>query len=103
MHVFLRPAAGLMEELQRNSRHLVEAAAALKADPGVKGILVPGSISVVQQLLAAGLIDELRLLIHPVAARKGRKLFDEGALRRLTLLDVGKTSGGALLAHYAVR
>ena len=57
---------------------LVEAVAALKADPGITGILVPGSISVVQQLLAAGLVDELRLLVHPVAARKGRKLFDEG-------------------------
>ena len=57
---------------------LVEAVAALKADPGIKGILIPGSISVVQQLLAAGLVDELRLLVHPVAARKGRKLFDDG-------------------------
>ncbi|GIF25505.1 dihydrofolate reductase [Actinoplanes tereljensis] len=57
---------------------LVAAAAALKADPGIKGILIPGSISVVQQLLAAGLIDELRLLVHPVAARKGRRLFDDG-------------------------
>ncbi|MER6627449.1 dihydrofolate reductase family protein [Streptomyces sp. NPDC000987] len=57
---------------------LVDAVAALKADTGVRGILVPGSLSVVQQLLAAGLIDELRLLVHPVAARKGRKLFDEG-------------------------
>jgi dihydrofolate reductase len=33
---------------------------------------------VVQQLLAAGLADELRLLVHPVAARKGRRLFDDG-------------------------
>src|SRR5262249_14791106 len=57
---------------------LAEAAAALKADPNVKGILIPGSISVVRELLAAGLLDELRLLIHPVAARKGRKLFDDG-------------------------
>ncbi|MGL5816786.1 MAG: dihydrofolate reductase family protein [Phycicoccus sp.] len=57
---------------------LVEAATALKSDPGVTGILVPGSISVVQQLLTAGLVDELRLLVHPVAARKGRRLFDEG-------------------------
>jgi dihydrofolate reductase len=57
---------------------LVAAATALKADPGVKGVLIPGSISVVQQLLAAGLVDELRLLVHPVAARKGRRLFDEG-------------------------
>ncbi|WP_433133001.1 dihydrofolate reductase family protein [Micromonospora sp. CA-240977] len=57
---------------------LVDAVRSLKADDGVRGILIPGSISVVQQLLAAGLVDELRLLVHPVAARKGRKLFDEG-------------------------
>lgn len=57
---------------------LLDAVAALKADPGVRGVLIPGSISVVQQLLAAGLVDELRLLVHPVAARKGRRLFDEG-------------------------
>ncbi len=58
--------------------HLIEAVTALKADAGITGILIPGSISVVQQLLAAGLVDELRLLVHPVAARKGRKLFDDG-------------------------
>jgi len=57
---------------------LADAVTALKAAPGVTGILIPGSISVVQQLLAAGLVDELRLLVHPVAARKGRKLFDDG-------------------------
>jgi dihydrofolate reductase len=57
---------------------LVDAVAALKADPDVSGIIIPGSISVVQQLLAAGLVDEIRLLVHPVAARKGRRLFDDG-------------------------
>jgi dihydrofolate reductase len=60
------------------SGDLVEAVTALKGDPDVRGVLIPGSISVVQQLLAAGLVDELRLLVHPVAARKGRRLFDEG-------------------------
>ena len=59
---------------------LVAAVTALKADGGIKGILIPGSISVVQELLAAGLVDELRLLVHPVAARKGRKLFDDGGV-----------------------
>ena len=56
---------------------LVEAMTALKTDH-IGGILIPGSISVVQQLLAAGLVDEFRLLVHPVAARKGRRLFDQG-------------------------
>ncbi|HUX69761.1 MAG TPA: dihydrofolate reductase family protein [Cellulomonadaceae bacterium] len=60
------------------SGDLVDAVTALKADTGITGILIPGSISVVQQLLAAGLVDELRLLVHPVAARKGRRLFDDG-------------------------
>ena len=57
---------------------LVDGVTALKAEPGIDGIGIPGSISVVQQLLAAGLVDELRLLVHPVAARKGRRLFDDG-------------------------
>lgn len=57
---------------------LIEAVTTLKADAGIRGILIPGSISVVRQLLAAGLVDELRLLVHPVAARKGRRLFDDG-------------------------
>jgi dihydrofolate reductase len=51
--------------------------AGLKADATVGRILIPGSISIVQQLLAAGLVDELSLLVHPVAARS-RKLFDDG-------------------------
>jgi dihydrofolate reductase len=57
---------------------LLAAATALKADPAIGKVLVPGSISVVQQLMAAGLLDELRLLVHPVAARRGQRLFDEG-------------------------
>ena len=58
---------------------LVEAVTRLKEDPRIDGILIPGSIAVVQQLLGARLVDELRLLVHPVAARKGRRLFDDGA------------------------
>jgi dihydrofolate reductase len=66
----------------RNSEHLegdlVEAVTALKNEPGDRHIAVSGSISVVRQLLAAGLLDELRLLVHPIAVRKGMRLFDEG-------------------------
>ncbi len=57
---------------------LVEAVRALSAEEGVDKILIPGSITVVRQLLAAGLLDELRLFVHPVAARHGERLFDEG-------------------------
>ncbi len=41
-----------------------------------------GSISVVRQLLAAGELDELHLLVHPVAARHGERLFDRRRTRR---------------------
>jgi dihydrofolate reductase len=57
---------------------LVAAARALRDDPTVNGVLIPGSVSVVRQLMAAGVIDELRLLVHPVAVRRGLKLFDDG-------------------------
>ena len=64
--------------VERVDGDLVAAVTALKADAAVGKILVPGSLSVVRQLLAAGLLDELRLLVHPVAARRGERLFDEG-------------------------
>ncbi|MET8465138.1 dihydrofolate reductase family protein [Micromonospora zamorensis] len=81
---------------------LLDAVASLKADAGVRGILIPGSISVVQQLLAAGLVDELRLLVHPVAARKGRKLFDEGdAAYHLRLVASEAFPTGVLRVVYA--
>jgi dihydrofolate reductase len=73
-----RPAQFTWRNSEVLSGDLVDGVAALKADPGIGKIVIPGSISVVRQLLAAGLVDELRLLVHPVAARKGRRLFDDG-------------------------
>ncbi|MEU8658305.1 dihydrofolate reductase family protein [Actinoplanes philippinensis] len=81
---------------------LVDAVRALKADESVKGILVPGSLNVVHQLLAAGLIDELRLLIHPVAAGKGEKLFAEGApVQHLKVLSTEAFPTGVIRVIYA--
>ncbi|MQA82911.1 MAG: dihydrofolate reductase [Streptosporangiales bacterium] len=57
---------------------LVEVVTALKNEPGATDIAISGSVSVVRQLLAAGLLDELHLLVHPIAVRKGLRLFDEG-------------------------
>jgi dihydrofolate reductase len=57
---------------------LVEGVTALKDEPGEGNIAMSGSISVVRQLLAAGLLDELHLLVHPIAVRQGMRLFDEG-------------------------
>jgi dihydrofolate reductase len=72
----------LEEFTWRNSEQLqgdlVEAVTALKNQAGDRHIAMSGSVSVVRQLLAAGLLDELRLLVHPIAVRKGMRLFDEG-------------------------
>ena len=70
-----------LEFTWRNSEQLegdlVEFVTALKNEPG-GDISLSGSVSVVRQLLAAGLLDELHLLVHPIAVRKGMRLFDEG-------------------------
>ena len=70
-----------LEFTWRNSEQLqgdlVEFVTALKNEPG-GNIALSGSVSVVRQLLAAGLVDELHLLVHPIAVRKGMRLFDEG-------------------------
>jgi dihydrofolate reductase len=63
------------EQLQGD---LIEFVTALKNEPGAGPIGMSGSVSVVRQLLAAGLLDELHLLMHPIAVRKGMRLFDEG-------------------------
>ena len=69
-----------LEFTWRNSEQLegdlVEAVTALKNEPG-GNIALSGSVSVVRQLLAAGLLDELHLLVHPIAVRKGMRLFDQ--------------------------
>jgi dihydrofolate reductase len=65
----------------RNSEQLrgdlIEAVTALKNEAGTD-IGMSGSVSIVRQLLAARLLDELHLLVHPIAIRKGMRLFDEG-------------------------
>ncbi|MFC6880138.1 MULTISPECIES: dihydrofolate reductase family protein [Actinomadura] len=65
----------------RNSEQLkgdlIEAVTALKNEPSTSSIGMSGSISVVRPLLAAGLLDELHLMVHPIAVRKGTRLFED--------------------------
>jgi dihydrofolate reductase len=50
-------------------------------------ILVNGSVELVNELLDAGLVDELRLMVFPVVLGKGKRLFADGAKVPLTLTD----------------
>jgi dihydrofolate reductase len=87
------------EQLQGD---LVDAVTALKNEPGDGTIAMSGSVSVVRQLLAAGLLDELHLLVHPIAVRKGLRLFDEGeASIPLELISSETFETGVLNLVYA--
>ena len=74
--------------------------AELKRQPG-RELQIHGSARLAQSLLAAGLIDELRLLIAPVVVGSGRRLFPEGgAPAGLRLLRNETTSGGVAVHVY---
>ena len=95
------PLGAVWPGAQRIDGELVEFVRGLKQRDG-GDIGVHGSISVAQSLLAAGVVDELRLLIAPGIADGGRRLLDGLPALRFELFD-GKTSPtGHLLLAYRV-
>ncbi|MGF6091863.1 dihydrofolate reductase family protein [Pseudomonas sp. 18173] len=80
--------------------NLVDAINAFKRQDGPR-LLTQGSGDLVRQLLAAGLVDELRLMIHPILLGRGKRLFDDNAqAAAFTLLDSTSSPGGVLIARY---
>ena len=72
----------------------------LKNQPG-KDIVISGSGSLVRSLLEDGLIDELRLLVHPIVVGGGKRLFKEGGERMaLELVDSKTFSTGVVYLTY---
>jgi dihydrofolate reductase len=80
---------------------LVDFVQDLKARPG-GDIGVHASISVAQTLLAAGVLDEVRLVIAPTIAGSGRRLFDGLPRLRLELIRGATSPTGHLLVDYQV-
>jgi dihydrofolate reductase len=79
----------------------VPAAVAELARRGDGELHLIGSPKLVQTLMAAGLVDELRLTIDPVLLGTGKRLFpDDGGLRAWRLDSSVPTSTGALLVRY---
>lgn len=96
----------VLEFTWRNSEQLhgdlIEAVTALKGEPGATDIAMSGSVSVVRQLLAAGLLDELHLFVHPIAVRRGVRLFDEGPSPiPLRLVSAKAFTSGVMYLVYA--
>jgi len=64
-------------------------------------LVLSGSATLVRWLLAEGLLDELRLLMHPVVVGKGARLFEAGAAHTLELVESETFSTGVLNLTYA--
>ena len=80
---------------------LVDGVTALKADASVRCIALSGSVSVVRQLITAGLLDELHLFVHPVLAGSGLRLFEEtGREQPLCLLSTRPFASGVVYSVY---
>jgi dihydrofolate reductase len=74
----------------------------LKRRPG-KEILLMGGGELAQSLLAAGLVDEIGLNIHPILLGAGIPTFrDPGHRVKLTLTECRPIEGGCILAQYKV-
>ncbi len=72
----------------------------LKLQPG-KDMVMWGSISVAQDLMKAGLVDEYHLQLCPVLTGGGRKLFPElPGVDNMKLVDVKRYETGNVLLKY---
>ena len=72
----------------------------LKQQPG-KDLSISGSATLVRSLIDEGLLDELRLMIHPVVLGSGRRLFEDGAAQAPLELIASQTfSTGVLNLTY---
>ena len=80
---------------------LVESVRDLKRQPG-GDVGVHASISVAQALLAAGVVDELRLVIAPRIVGRGRRLLDGLPSIELESMRSKLSPSGYLLADYRV-
>lgn len=79
--------------------NIVEEVSKLKKQPG-QDILVAGSATLVQILMAHDLVDEYRLLTYPVVLGKGKRLFKDGSIAALKLVESKSFSSGVVLLCY---
>ncbi len=76
-----------------------DAVADLKQSSGAN-LVIMGSGVLIGSLMAADLIDEYLLMIHPLVLGTGRRLFAGGVRASLRLVDSSTTSMGVLIATY---
>ncbi len=80
--------------------NVAEELAKIKEQPG-KDITVSGSGELVRSLLKDGLLDELKLMIHPIVVGGGKRLFEDGGDRKgLELVDSKVFATGVVYLTY---
>lgn len=86
----------------RNSERLagIDAVAAVKRTDG-PDLVIQGSSLLYPQLLDAGLLDELVLMIFPLVLGSGKRLFGEGTpTRGMKMVEHEVTPAGTIIATY---
>ncbi len=79
---------------------LVTEISALKQQPG-RDILLSGSAQLVRALMQHDLIDEYRLMLHPIVLGGGKRLFiDDNVTKTLKLADTKVFSSGVVVLTY---
>jgi dihydrofolate reductase len=74
--------------------------AKLKQQPG-QDILVAGSADLVQTLMQHDLVDEYRLMVHPVVVGHGKQLFQDGVdTTTLHLVETKTFPTGVIVLTY---
>jgi dihydrofolate reductase len=73
--------------------------ARLKEAPG-RDLLIYGSGDLVDELTRHGLIDEYRLMVHPVIVGTGKRLFNHVSTTTLRLVDSLTTGTGVAVLTY---
>ena len=71
---------------------VAEGITGLQRQPG-KNITIIGSPTLVRSLLVKELLDELRLMVHPVVVGGGKRLFEDGGEQKALDLVDSKTFG----------
>jgi dihydrofolate reductase len=74
----------------------VEEIARLKRRPG-ENITILGSGALVGSLLRGDLLDDLRLMLHPVDLGNGKRLFEDGGDRKALVLVDSMSFGTGVL------
>ena len=80
--------------------NVIEAVRALKAEPG-KNILTDGSSQLVHALFTHDLVDELHLLLYPLALGRGKRVLPEEGLTKFSLKSATPYPTGVVGLHYA--